>query len=90
MSIISSVDPPRKTWLTTATTTLVIVTLSSLVGVLTTPLFAFLTAAAGTLLTAAGFALARAARTMDTIFAEELDDRTSRRPSVVAPLKRAE
>ncbi|MFD9735906.1 hypothetical protein [Umezawaea sp. NPDC059074] len=78
MSIISSVGHARKTWLATATTTLVIITLASIVGLLTTPLFAFVTAAVGVLVTAAGFALARAARTMDTIFAEELDRRDSR------------
>ncbi|HEX6341375.1 hypothetical protein [Umezawaea sp.] len=73
--------------MTTATTALTIVTLSSLVGVLTTPLFAFLTAAACTLVTALGVALSRAARTMDAIFAEELDDRRRQAPT---PLKRAE
>jgi hypothetical protein len=86
MSIISSVSHPRKSWLATATTTVAIVTLSSIVGVLTTPLFAFITAAACTLAVAAGVALARAARTMDTIFAEELDDRRLQQPT---PLKRA-
>jgi hypothetical protein len=78
MSIISSVGHARKSWLATATTTLAIVTLASIVGVLTTPLVAFVTAAAGVLVTAAGFALARATRTMDVIFAEELDRRDSR------------
>ncbi|MET1074826.1 MAG: hypothetical protein ABWY11_19415 [Umezawaea sp.] len=88
MSIISSVGHARKTWLATATTTLTIVTLSCLVGVMTTPFFAFLTAAAATLVTAAAFALARASRTMDTIFSEELDDRSGRHRLV--PLKNAE
>ncbi|PRY46160.1 hypothetical protein [Umezawaea tangerina] len=78
MSIISSVGHARKTWLATATTTMAIVTLSCVVGVLTTPFFAFLTAAACSLVTAAAFALARASRTMDTIFSEELDDRSGR------------
>ena len=87
MSIISSVGHARKTWLATATTTVAIVTLSSIVGVLTTPLFAFITAAACTLVAAAVVALARASRTMDTIFAEELDERRLQRPT---PLKRAE
>ncbi|MCS7483399.1 hypothetical protein ACFFQW_37290 [Umezawaea endophytica] len=86
MSIISSVSHARKTWLATATTTVMIVTLSSIVGVLTTPLFAFLTAAACTLVAAAGVALRRAARTMDTIFTEELDDPRQRQPT---RLKRA-
>jgi hypothetical protein len=87
MSITSSVSHARKTWLATATTTVAIVTLASIVGVLTTPLFAFLTAAACTLVVAAGVALARAARTMDTIFTEELDDRRRQR---VAPLRTTE
>ncbi|WNV91677.1 hypothetical protein [Umezawaea sp. Da 62-37] len=88
MSIISSVGHARKTWLATATTTLTIITLSCVVGVMTTPLFAFFTAVACTLVTAAAFALARASRTMDTIFSEELDDRPGRHRAV--PVKSAD
>jgi hypothetical protein len=83
MSIISSVSHARKSWLATATTTLAIVALSCVVGVLTTPLVAFITAVICTLITAAVFALARAARQMDTIFTEELGRQA------VAPRKRA-
>jgi hypothetical protein len=79
MSIISSVGHARKSWLVATTTSLAIITLSCVVGVLSTPLAAFITAAICTLLTAAGFALARAARKMDTIFAEELGGRAVRR-----------
>lgn len=75
MSIISSVSPARKTWLTAATTSLAIITLSCVIGVLSTPLAAFVMAATCTLVTASGFALARAARKMDKIFAEELGGR---------------
>jgi len=87
MSIISSVSHARKTWLAAASTSLAIITLSSLVGVLTTPFVAFITAAACALVTAACLALARASRTMGTIFAEELDAPRVRQPT---PLKRAE
>lgn len=72
MSIISSVSHARKPWLATATTTLAIITLSCLVGVLTTPLVAFITAVTCTLITTAGFSLARASRKVDAILAEEL------------------
>lgn len=77
MSIISSVGHARKTWLAAATTTLAIITVSCVIGVLSTPLAAFITAAICTLITAAGFSLARAARKMDTIFTEELGNRAT-------------
>jgi hypothetical protein len=79
MSMISSVSHARKTWLTAATTSLAIITLSCVVGVLSTPLAAFITAATCSLVTASGVALARAARKMDTIFAEELGGRAVKR-----------
>jgi hypothetical protein len=85
MSITSAVGPARKTWIKVLARTLAVVTLSSIVGLLTSTLAAIITAASCAIIVVAADALVRASRTIDTIFDEEL----SAPPQTVVPLKTA-